>query len=90
MKRLRKDLWSKLSLEEGKIQIVGGDELVKVVWSHNTTVSRSTGCTPFKLLFGDEAITPEEAKTWSIRTTASAEDEADYQTTKDTIEGTKL
>jgi hypothetical protein len=39
------------------------DELIKVVWSHNTTVSRSTCFTPFKLLFGDEAITPEEAKT---------------------------
>jgi hypothetical protein len=38
------------------------DELIKVVWSHNTTVSRSTGFMPFKLLFGDEAITPEEAK----------------------------
>jgi hypothetical protein len=66
------------------------DELIKVVWSHNTTVSRSTGFTPFKLLFGDEAITPEEAKTCSIRTTALAEDEADYQPTKDTIEGTRL
>jgi hypothetical protein len=31
------------------------DELIKVVWSHNTTISRSTGFTPFKLLFGDEA-----------------------------------
>jgi hypothetical protein len=39
------------------------DELIKVVWSHNTTVSRSTCFTPFKLLFGDKAITPEEAKT---------------------------
>jgi transposase InsO family protein len=66
------------------------DELIKVVCSHNTTVSRSTGFTPFKLLFGDEAITPEEAKTGSIRTIASNEDEADYQVTKDTIEGTRL
>jgi hypothetical protein len=66
------------------------NELIKVVWSHNTTVSRSTGFTPFKLIFGDEAITPEEAKTGSIRTTTSAEDEADYQITKDTIEGTML
>jgi transposase InsO family protein len=66
------------------------DELIKVVWSHNTTASRSTWFTPFKLLFGDKAITPEEAKTWSIRTTTSAEDEADYQITKDTIEGTRL
>jgi hypothetical protein len=66
------------------------DELIKVVWSHNTTASRSTGFTPFKLLFCDKAITPEEAKTGSIRTIASAEDEADYQVTKDTIEGTTL
>jgi hypothetical protein len=60
------------------------------VWSHNTTISRSTGFTPFKLLFGDEAITPEEAKAGSIRTAASAEDEVDYHVEKDTIEGTKL
>jgi hypothetical protein len=66
------------------------DELIKVVWSHNTTVSRSTGFTPFKLMFGDEAITPEEAKTTSIRTTTSVEDEADSQITKDTIEGSRF
>jgi transposase InsO family protein len=48
------------------------NELIKVVWSHNTTISRSIGFTPFKLLFGDEAITPEEAKAGSIRTVASA------------------
>jgi hypothetical protein len=66
------------------------DKLIKVVWSHNTTASRSTGFTPFKLLFGDEAITPEEAKIGSIRTIASAEDEADYEVTKDIIEGTRL
>jgi hypothetical protein len=60
------------------------------VWSHNTIVSRPTGFTPFKFLFGDEAITPEEAKTGSIRTTASTEDEADSQITKDTIEGSRL
>jgi hypothetical protein len=65
-------------------------ELIKVVWSHNTTASRSTGFTPLKVLFGDEAITPEEAKAGSIRTTGSAEDEADYEVTKDTIEGTRL
>jgi hypothetical protein len=66
------------------------DELIKVVWSHNTTVSRSIGFTPLKLLFSDEAITLEEAKIGSIRTTTSAKDEADSQITKDTIEGTRL
>jgi hypothetical protein len=63
------------------------DELIKVVWNHNTVVSRSTGFTSFKLLFGDEAITPEEARTGSI---ASAEDEEDCKITKDTIEGTRM
>jgi hypothetical protein len=66
------------------------DELIKVVWNHNTVVSRSIGFTLFKLLFGDEAITPEEARTGSIRTLASTEDEGDCQITKDTIEGTRL
>jgi ribonuclease HI len=44
------------------------EEFIKVVWSHNTTISRSTGFTTFKLLFGDEVITPEEAKAGSTRT----------------------
>jgi hypothetical protein len=66
------------------------DESIKVVWSHNTTISRSTCFTPFKLLFGDEAISPEEAKAGSIRTTSSVEDEVDYHIAKDTIEGTRL
>jgi transposase InsO family protein len=66
------------------------DELTKVVWNHNTIVSRKTRFTPFKLLFGDEAITPEEARTGSIRILASIKDEGDCQITKDTIEGTRL
>jgi hypothetical protein len=43
-------------------------------------------------LFGDEAITPEEAKARSIRIVASAEDEAeaDYSVEKDAIEGIRL
>jgi hypothetical protein len=65
-------------------------QIIKVVWNHNTVVSRSTGFTLFKLLFGDEAITPKKARTDSIRTLASIEDEGDCQITKDTIEGTRL
>jgi hypothetical protein len=38
------------------------DELPKVVWVHNTTVSRSTNFSPIKLLYGEEAMTPEEIK----------------------------
>jgi hypothetical protein len=66
------------------------EKLVKVVWNHNTVVSRSTGFTPFKLLFGDEAITPGEARIRSIRTLASAEDEDTCKVSKDTIEGVIL
>jgi hypothetical protein len=66
------------------------NELVKVVWNHNIVVSRSTGFTSFKLLFSDEAITLEEARTSLMWTTASAEDEEDCKITKDTIEGTRL
>jgi transposase InsO family protein len=66
------------------------EELVKVVWNHNTSVSRSTGFTPFKILFRDEAITPEEAKARSIRTLASADGEDACKISKDSIEGNRL
>jgi hypothetical protein len=41
--------------------------LPKVVWSHNTTASRTTGFTPFKLLYGEEAMLLEEIKHESLR-----------------------
>jgi hypothetical protein len=41
-------------------------------------------------MFGDEAITPEEARMGSITTLPLTEDEVDCRVTKDTIEGTKL
>jgi transposase InsO family protein len=44
------------------------EELPKVVWSHNTTASRTTGFTPFKLLYGEEAMLPEEIKHESLCT----------------------
>jgi hypothetical protein len=43
------------------------EELLKVVWSHNTTASRTIGFTPFKLLYGEEAMLPEEIKHESLR-----------------------
>jgi hypothetical protein len=43
------------------------DELPKVIWSHNTTISRATSFTPFRQLFGTEAMTPEEIKNESMR-----------------------
>ena len=64
-------------------------ELLRVVWSHNTIPSRTTGFTPFKLLYGEEAMLPKEAKHQSLRIVkqALAEDE-DYS--KETIKGTRL
>ena len=42
------------------------EEIPKVVWCHNTTASRATGFTPFKLLHREEAMPPEEAKHQSL------------------------
>jgi hypothetical protein len=65
------------------------EELPKVVWSHNTTVSRETGFTPFKVLYSEEAMLPEEIKYQSLRTIMQvmAEDE---EYSKETIEATRL
>ena len=45
----------------------GLEELPKVVWSHNTIASRTIGITPFKLLYSEEAMLPEEARHQSLR-----------------------
>ena len=37
------------------------DELPQVVWSHNMSESRAMKFTPFKLLYGQEAMTPERS-----------------------------
>jgi hypothetical protein len=65
------------------------EELQKVVWSHNTTASRTTGFTPFKLLYGDEAMLPEEVKYQSLHVIKQALVE-DEEYSKETIEGTRL
>ena len=49
------------------------DELLRVMCSHNTTESRTMKFTPFKLLYGEEAVTPEEIKLKSWRTTERAD-----------------
>jgi hypothetical protein len=48
------------------------EELPRVVWSHNTSVCRVTNFTPFRLLYGEEPITPEEIKLRCARTKAEA------------------
>jgi hypothetical protein len=46
--------------------------MTRVVWSHNTTVYRATNFMPFRLLFGAEAVLPEEIKYQSLHTTTEA------------------
>jgi hypothetical protein len=65
------------------------EELLKVIWSHNTTVSRTTGFTPFKLLYGEEAMLPEEIKHQSLCAIRQALAENE-EYSKETIEGTRL
>ena len=74
-----------LNLRKGKWV----EELPRVVWSHNTTVSRTTGFTPFKLLYGEEAMLPEEIKHQSLRSMKQqlAEDE---EYCKETLESIRL
>jgi hypothetical protein len=65
--------------------------LPKVIWSHNTTVSRATGFTPFRPLFGTEAMTLEEIKNESTRVLKAKEiEEVDQKVEKDMIEQTIL
>jgi hypothetical protein len=38
------------------------DVMPTIVWSHNTTVCRAINFTPFRLMYGAEAMLPEEIK----------------------------
>lgn len=46
------------------------DEMSRVILSHNTTESRATKFTPFRLLYGAEAMCPEEMVNQSARVLA--------------------
>jgi hypothetical protein len=45
---------------------------IKKIWSHNTSICIATKFTPFKLLYGEEPVTPEEIKLRSTRTNTEA------------------
>jgi hypothetical protein len=66
------------------------EEMTKVGWSHNTSVSCATGFTPFKLLFGEEAMTPDELRHKSLRAEKSEGDEANRHIAVDNIEAIRL
>jgi hypothetical protein len=63
--------------------------LTSVIWSHNTSESRATKFSPFKLLFGEEVVLLEELIHKSPRVTLVSnrvEAQEDKQLTKDLIE----
>jgi hypothetical protein len=66
------------------------DLLPEAVWALNTTECRATGFTPFRLLYGSEAMIPQEIKHGSPRTSASAVPDVDEPTSKDLIDGDRV
>jgi hypothetical protein len=63
------------------------DQLPEVVWALNTTECQATEFTPFHLLYGSEAMTPQELKHGSPWTNKSAVPDVDEPTSKDLIDG---
>jgi hypothetical protein len=62
------------------------EELPRAVWSHNTSVCRATKFNPFKLLYGEEPVTPEEIKLRSARTKPEAMYDPTEAESKDLLE----
>jgi hypothetical protein len=65
------------------------DELSRVIWSHNITESRTTKFTPFRLLYGAEAMCPEELANESARVLVSKSSENE-EVDKDLVEIDRL
>jgi hypothetical protein len=64
--------------------------LPEAVWALNTIECRATGFTPFRLLYGSEAMTPQEIKHGSPRTVPSAVPDVDEPTSNDLIDGDRV
>jgi hypothetical protein len=64
--------------------------LPEVVWALNTTECRATGFTPFRLLYGSKAMTPQEIKHGSPQTIPLAVPDVDEPTSKDLIDGDRV
>jgi transposase InsO family protein len=64
-------------------------EQKKGKWSHNTTESRTTKFTPFMLLYGAEAMCPEELANESARVSVGSSHESE-EVHKDLVEFDRL
>jgi hypothetical protein len=47
---------------EGEMKGKWAEVMPTTMWCHNTTVCRATNFTPFRLMYGAEAVLPEEIK----------------------------
>jgi hypothetical protein len=66
------------------------DLLPEAIWALNTTECRATGFTPFCLLYGSEAMTPQELNHGSPWTITSVVPDVDEPTSKDLIDGDRV
>jgi hypothetical protein len=66
------------------------DQLPEVIWALNTTETNATGFTPFRLMYGLEAMTPQELKHGSPRASLTATPDVDEPTSKDLIDGDRV
>lgn len=71
----------------GEPKGVWADELPNILWAHRTFTSHPIGFTSFRLLFEEEAMTPEEASCSSLWVTHQA-DAGDEAITKELLEET--
>jgi hypothetical protein len=62
----------------------------RVVWSRNMTICRATNFTPFQLLYGTEAVLPEEIKHQSLWTIAEVPSFPSKAEDKDLLEPDRL
>ncbi|XP_071689135.1 uncharacterized protein [Rutidosis leptorrhynchoides] len=57
-----KEIVAGIKARLGLSQIKWVDEVLYVLWAHRTTSKRSTGETPFSLVYGTEAVIPAEIR----------------------------
>jgi hypothetical protein len=66
------------------------EELMRAVWSHNTSICRATKFTPSMLLYGEEPVTLEEIKLRSARTKTEATYCTSEGESKDLLESERM